>query len=54
MHDARAILNRAAAAVAKVDLHGHRGLTLLSIEETEALVLAVVILCQSPKQEKFQ
>ena len=58
MHDAPtvldAIIDRAAAAVAKVDLHGRRGLTLLSIEEIEALVLALVILCQSPQQEKIQ
>lgn len=45
------IIARAFQAVAKVDLHGHRGLTLLSLDEIEALVLAVVILCKSPNME---
>lgn len=45
------IFARASGAIAKVDLHGHRGLTLLSIDEIEALVLALVILSQSPQQE---
>lgn len=48
------ILGRAAKAVARVDLYGHRGLTLLSLEDIEALVLAFVILCNLPKQESIQ
>jgi len=42
----------ATSAVAKVDRFGHRGLTLLSLEEIEALVLALVILTDHVQQEK--
>lgn len=48
------ILSSAARSVAKVDLHGRRGLTLLSLDDIEALVLAVVILSKPSHQEKPQ
>lgn len=48
------ILLRAAGAVAKVDRLGPRGLTLLSLDEIEALILALVILCHDHQQETKQ
>lgn len=38
------VLTRASAALGKVDLHGHRGLTMLSIEEIEAMALLLAML----------
>ena len=40
----REILERAARAIGKVDHFGQRGLTLISMEDTEAMCLALVIL----------
>ena len=40
----REILERAARAVGKVDHFGPRGLTLISMEDTEAMCLALVLL----------
>ncbi len=36
---ARDMLERASRALGKVDLHGRRGVTMLSLDETEALAL---------------
>lgn len=35
------MLERASRALGKVDLHGRRGVTMLSVDETEALALLV-------------
>ena len=35
----RDMLTRASRGLGKVDLHGHRGLTMLSIDEIEAMAL---------------
>lgn len=40
----REILERAARAIGKVDHFGQRGLTLISMEDTEAMCLALVML----------
>lgn len=41
---------RARAAVEKVDAQGHRGLTLLSLQEIEALVLVAALAGQVLRQ----
>ena len=38
------ILARASSALGKVDLHGRRGATMLSIDETEAMALLLACL----------
>lgn len=38
------ILTRASSALGKVDLHGRRGVTMLSVDETEAMALLLATL----------
>jgi hypothetical protein len=42
------ILIRASAAIGKVDLHGRRGVTMLSVDETEAMALLLATLGLAP------
>lgn len=42
------ILIRASAALGKVDLHGRRGVTMLSVDETEAMALLLARLGLAP------
>lgn len=44
----RAILERASRAVGKINEHGLRGTTMVTVEETEAMALALVGLGLSP------
>ena len=44
MQTDRDILERAARAIGKVDYFGPRGLTLISMDDTEAMCLALVLL----------
>lgn len=46
--DAKTSLIRARGAVRKVDLHGRRGITLLSIDEIEAMAIWLVVLGLKP------
>lgn len=39
----RPMLLHASRALGKVDLHGHRGLTMLSIDEVEAMALLLAL-----------
>lgn len=43
-HTDREILERAARALGRVDLLGIRGITLLSVDDIEAMALALVVL----------
>ncbi|WP_054006422.1 hypothetical protein [Cypionkella psychrotolerans] len=45
---AAAILARASAAIGKVDLWGKRGVTMLSVDETEAMALLLAPLGLAP------
>lgn len=38
------IIRRASTALGKVDLHGRRGVTMLSLDETEAMALLLALL----------
>lgn len=38
------IIRRASAALGKIDLHGRRGVTMLSVDETEAMALLLAML----------
>lgn len=42
------ILTRASKAIGKVDLHGKRGVTLLSADEIEAMALLLAVLGLAP------
>lgn len=42
------LLTRASRALGKVDLHGRRGVTMLSVDETEAMALLLASLGLAP------
>jgi hypothetical protein len=42
------IKTRASRAIGKVDLHGRRGVTMLSVDETEAMALLLATLGLAP------
>lgn len=42
------ILTRASKAIGKIDLHGKRGVTLLSFDEIEAMALLLAVLGLAP------
>ena len=44
------ILARASTALGKVDLHGRRGVTMLSVDETEALALLAALVGLVPTE----